>query len=135
MSMRVRRIKGRDEEMKGYYYLHMNGDLIWKPEIVAQDRGYFDSPFVEKVWFIDTTDRLQAWRFLLEALAAGARAARVSELADKWGCNILDLGEYLSRETEITPDRKTGFERLCSLWKLDWSSYGHENFLKSKESG
>jgi len=36
-----------------YYYLHENGEIIWKPAIVAEnDPEYFNSPLVKKVWEI-----------------------------------------------------------------------------------
>lgn len=40
---------------KGYYYLHTNGSIIWKPSMVTRmDPEYFDSPFVVKVWEINS---------------------------------------------------------------------------------
>jgi PDZ domain-containing secreted protein len=42
---------------KGYYYLHTNNELIFKPEIVVGDATtYFDGPFVEKYWHIKTKE-------------------------------------------------------------------------------
>lgn len=41
--------------MLGVYYLHTNGDLIWKPKIVFTNttvEEYMDSPFVVKYWII-----------------------------------------------------------------------------------
>lgn len=38
-----------------YYYLHTNGSVIYKPFIVVCD-GYFDSPFVKKVWCIKSNE-------------------------------------------------------------------------------
>ncbi len=41
--------------MLGVYYLHENGDLIWKPEICFLNttvNEYMDSPFVMKYWII-----------------------------------------------------------------------------------
>ena len=35
----------------GYYYLHTNGQIIWKAAMVVDcDPCYFDSPFVVKYW-------------------------------------------------------------------------------------
>jgi len=43
----------RDPTM-GYWYLHTNGERIYKPAIVVESGGgardYFDSPFVVKYW-------------------------------------------------------------------------------------
>ena len=41
--------------MLGAYYLHENGDLIWKPEIAFLNTSvaeYMDSPFVVKYWIM-----------------------------------------------------------------------------------
>ena len=41
--------------MLGCYYLHVNGDLIWKPKAVFSGvtiEEYFDSPFVQEYWII-----------------------------------------------------------------------------------
>ena len=41
--------------MLGAYYLHENGDLIWKPEAVFTNTSvteYMDSPFVIKYWIM-----------------------------------------------------------------------------------
>jgi len=40
---------------EGYYYLHVNGQILWKPSIlVDSDPNYFDSPYVVKYWYIDS---------------------------------------------------------------------------------
>jgi len=58
--------------MKWYYYLYVNGNLIGKnPVVVDSDSSYFDSPFVKRVWVIETEDRGDAWKLCLEALAVG----------------------------------------------------------------
>ena len=41
--------------MLGAYYLHENGDLIWKPEATCMNTSvteYMDSPFVIKYWIM-----------------------------------------------------------------------------------
>lgn len=61
----------------GYYYLHTNGDLIWKkfrPE---------SSDFVRRVWEFKP-DRARAWFIVIEALAMGANQKRIDELVEKW---------------------------------------------------
>jgi hypothetical protein len=81
-----------------YYYLHTNGDLIGKPPIVVDsDPSYFDSPFVKKVWEIDTEERMTCWTLILEALASGARVGRVRELTKKWNCDKADSVEAILR--------------------------------------
>jgi hypothetical protein len=97
--------------MRGYYYLHTETkDLIFKPEIVVQhDKSYFNSPFVEKVWQVDTSYRTDAWGMVLEALGLGASVDRVKELADKWG---MDLEDAVMAITRIQPTdlRKKGLD-------------------------
>ncbi len=81
-----------------FFYLHKNGDLIGKnPSVVMSDPKYFDSPFVKKVWHVDLSKREEAWKFLLEALALGARIERVRDLAQKWGCDLKDAFKMVVR--------------------------------------
>jgi len=84
--------------MKWIYYLHQNGDLIGKnPIAVANAASYFDSPFVKKVWWIETNERKTLWTMVLEALALGARIDRVKECAEKNKCDKADSIEMLVR--------------------------------------
>jgi len=72
-----------------YYYLHANGDLIHKYAVaVDADLSYFDSPFIKKVWKLDTESRGTAWVICVEALALGANRERIFELKEKW--NLTD---------------------------------------------
>jgi hypothetical protein len=82
--------------IQGCYYLHTNGDLIYKPhaESAADIR---ESNFARGLWFVDPADREGAWTILVESLAAGANKARVMELAEKWKCGDTDAHEYASR--------------------------------------
>ena len=68
--------------MKGYYYLHINGDLIWKPAtVVDSDPGYFDSPFIKKVWELDTENRQTLIEMLVEAKKESiTRPERIKEI-------------------------------------------------------
>jgi hypothetical protein len=87
--------------MDGYYYLHKDTkDLIYKPAIcVDSDPQYFDSPFVQKVWRFDSSDRLDAWTICVEALAMGAKRERVFELKEKWG--LTDLANDVNKVAEV----------------------------------
>ena len=81
--------------MNGCYYLHENGDLIYKSmDDVADIR---DSPFAVGLWFMDVSDRMTAWNVLVESLAAGAKTERVQALATKWGCDNRDALMYAER--------------------------------------
>ena len=105
--------------MKGYYYLHSESkDLIWKPEICVQsDCSYFDSPFVQKVWPMDTESREDLWTILLEALALGCRKNCIKELAKKWNATYLDSIEMIKRIWPDPPNdlMKKGMELFIPL--------------------
>lgn len=80
---------------KHYYYLHTNGDLIHKPYIDGgQAADFRESPFVRMFWLIDTQERYDAWRLLVEAKALGARDDRVDELVAKWRCDDEDAQTF-----------------------------------------
>jgi hypothetical protein len=110
-----------------YYYLHTNGDLIAKnPSVVDSDACYFDSPFVKKVWKINLTDRKDAWKLVLEALALGCRIDRANELAHKWNLTFEDSIEMLSHvpTEEITDLMRTGLDKfVISILKMDIENY------------
>lgn len=82
--------------IQGCYYLHTNGDLIYKPhaESAADIR---ESNFARGLWFVDPSDREGAWSILVEASAAGANSARIAELASKWRCDDADAAHYAQR--------------------------------------
>ncbi len=76
----------------GFYYLHTNGEMIYKrfePET--------DSTFVKKVWPIDSTSRLNAWKIVLEGFFYGAKVDRLKELSQKWDLTFEDSVELLKR--------------------------------------
>ncbi|WP_330983650.1 MULTISPECIES: hypothetical protein [Enterobacterales] len=79
----------------GWYYLHENGDLIYKPgsDSITDIR---DSDFARCSWSVDVTDRRAAWEMLVEASALGARESRVNELAEKWHCDDADADMFAS---------------------------------------
>jgi hypothetical protein len=87
----------------GYYYLHTNGDLIYKrfePEA--------DSPFVKHFWPFDHTNRMDAWIIVLEATALGANMDRIKELKIHWGLTLKDFCEAVHHGFESTPRRGRG---------------------------
>lgn len=95
--------------MISYYYLHENGDLINKPECPDP------SDFVKRVWKIDNTERIDAWRIVIEACYYGANESRILELCNIWNINITDLASYMKRETDITPIKANGLNKLLEL--------------------
>jgi len=82
---------------EGWYYLHTNGELIYKRELGDTAADIRDSDFARGLWPCDPSDRETAWRTLVEALAAGANKTRVLELAAKWQCDDEDAEMYAER--------------------------------------
>lgn len=84
--------------MDGYYYLHTNSDLIYKPAtVIDSDPNYFDSPFVRKFWPITLSERGDAYTLLLDAQAMGAKQKRIQELKTKWDITEEDTQVYADR--------------------------------------
>lgn len=82
----------------GYYYLHVNGELIYKVYLDGgQVADFRESDLVVAFWPVDPSDRAGAYTLLVEALAAGANRDRVMELAEKWGCLGDDAKVYAER--------------------------------------
>ncbi len=88
----------------GFYYLHSNGDMIWKRFRPEQEPG----GFVRRVWPVDRTDRCVAWIIVIEALALGAKEERIRELSDHWHLDTEDLPEFLVRYTHPTDEQRYG---------------------------
>ena len=62
----------KTEGVHNYYYLHENGQVIWKPSVVVQmDPEYFNSPFVKRVWEIRTQGDM--FRFLSDLKELGLK--------------------------------------------------------------
>jgi hypothetical protein len=115
------------EKRRWYYYLHSNGSLIGKnPLVVDGDPSYFDSPFVEKFWEIDTADRGDLWKVLLEALALGARIERIKELAGEWGATLADSVEMLKRVKPSELMRKGLEIFIDKILSMDEETYWKE---------
>ena len=97
--------------MKGFYYLHENGDLIFKKFRPEEDPG----GFVRRVWAFDTEQRFTAWVLCIEALALGATKARVDELAAKWGLTDDDALIFVERSEGQMRLSKDG-DRWCATF-------------------
>lgn len=78
----------------GWYYLHKNGQLIYKRELGDTSADIRESPFAVMMWPFDPEDRAGAWHIVVEALACGANHERVKELAEKWHCDDEDAQTY-----------------------------------------
>lgn len=79
--------------IQGWYYLHENGDLIYKsdPDSITDIR---DSDFARCSWPFDARNRKGAWELLVEAQALGADKSRINKLAERWGCNDQDANMF-----------------------------------------
>ena len=95
----------QEGEQGDFYYLHTNGNLIYKRICPEREPG----GFVVKIWELDKTNRTTAWRILTEARAIGADQSRIDDLARKWRCDDVDGQIYCERQ---------GWG-----WSLDGSSY------------
>lgn len=63
--------KKMSELRKGYYYLHTNGSTIWKPSTVTRmDPEYFNSPFVVKVWEINSKESFEKMNVEINTMKA-----------------------------------------------------------------
>lgn len=113
--------------IEGFYYLHENGSLIYKPRADAatlQDAR--ESDLVRGTWLVRKHNRMNAWSLLVEALAAGADKGRVTTLATQWACDDKDALEYAKRAgVEITLDG----DKLCA------TGPGFINLAESSEVG
>lgn len=96
--------------LEGWYYLHVNGDLIYKGATYTNVGDFRESDFVRAFWPVSPDDREQAWTLIVEALAGGARPEKVRELADKWGCTDEDAQEYAARVNVDLERRADGWE-------------------------
>lgn len=83
--------------LEGWYYLHEDGSLLYKRELGGTAADIRESDFAKGLWPVDPTDRESAWRICVEALAAGAKPARIRELAHKWRCDDRDAPTYAER--------------------------------------
>jgi hypothetical protein len=91
--------------IQGWYYQHHNGDLIYRRELGGTAADIRESDFAVGLWPFDSDDRAMAWDMLIEALAGGARADRVMQLAEKWGCDDNDAQIYAElRGVKLYPD-------------------------------
>lgn len=83
--------------IQGWYYLHTNGDLIYKRDLEGTAADIRETTFARSMWPMDTQDRAGAWQILVEASALGARPERIKELAEKWQCDDEDADIYAKR--------------------------------------
>lgn len=68
----------------GYYYLHENGSLIWKPDMPGILQDFRESDLVIRWWPFYKGDVIQAQAILKHAWRDGANTERIVELAKLW---------------------------------------------------
>lgn len=93
----------------GWYYLHVNGDLIYKRDLPGTAADIRDSDLAKTLWPFDHSDRSGAWRIVVEGLSLGANKKRVEELAKLWGCDDIDAvnySDYLKITLDVDGDSK-----------------------------
>lgn len=108
-----------EKQLDGWYYLHTNGQLLYKKEFDGTSADLRDSNFVRAIWPMRPAERVCAWRILVEALALGADKLRVLDLAKHWSCNDEDatnyadyLGFNLYRDGDMWCATKSNFVNL-----------------------
>lgn len=82
---------------EGYYYLHENKDLIYKPYDDGRIADFRESDLVRAFWPLNVADRAMAWQLLIEAAAAGAKESRINGLASLWQCDDKDAQIYAEK--------------------------------------
>ncbi|HUT88725.1 MAG TPA: hypothetical protein VMY37_04465 [Thermoguttaceae bacterium] len=98
--------------MPGYYYLHVNGDMIYKPH--GDPADFAESDFVRCWWPVDKTDRGAGWKVVLEGFALGGNEQRLVELANKFGLTYEDSIQMLGR-VHPTARMRTGMPKWIRL--------------------
>lgn len=110
----------------GYYYLHTNGEMIWKK--FEPER---DSPFVVQVWPVDLTSRANGWTIVLEGIALGANVDAIKFLMKKWSCTLEDS---FTMAYKMTPNPITakGLKMLCAeVWGMEFQDW-RTKFVSSR---
>lgn len=79
--------------IEGWYYLHENGNLIYKKDLPGMVADIRESDLAKALWSFDS-GREGAWRIVVEGLSIGANKERVEELAKLWGCDDSDADNY-----------------------------------------
>jgi hypothetical protein len=83
--------------LEGWYYLHTNGEVIFKREVGDTAADIRESDFARAMWPCDPSNREGAWNICVEALSLGAIKDRVKELSDKWQLTDEDAPIYADR--------------------------------------
>lgn len=121
-------------QITGWFYLHTNGELIYKnsPDAIIDIR---ESDLATCAWSFNN-DRRTAWGILVEALSIGVKESRINELAGKWGCTDNDALEYANAieiNLSVDGDKKTAY--LKSFTNITESPIGFgDTYLQAMAS-
>jgi hypothetical protein len=123
-----------------FYYLHRNGNILkWVPgeSDATPDPSFFASHFVIRYWELDLDNRMDAWNFVIESLACGARPEQVMKITAKWGLTKEDAVAYMSRVEEPSALQKKGLvifieEILGMTEEAFWEWYNSRKKLTVK---
>jgi hypothetical protein len=114
--------------IQGWYYLHTNGNVIYKRELGGTAADIRDSDFARSMWPFDPSDRECVWRICIEALALGADAERVHDLAELWHCDNDDAAVYARRvgcELAMDGDQFCATDRHHVDLQVSPAGFGH----------
>ncbi|SPA17212.1 hypothetical protein [Cupriavidus taiwanensis] len=106
----------RAPHVDGFFYLHREGDLLFKRNLPHVEDDLRRAEFVLAFWPVDWHNRETQWRMLIEAMAGGAQHERVMELARHWLLTNDDAQEYARRiSVELDYYEPGGLWRACCL--------------------
>ncbi len=91
-----------------YYYLHRNGELVYKNSVAFSDQDFEESSFVQFYWVVNLDRRSDLYNVLLTAKQMGAKESSIQIMIDKNGvtdedCKIFcnSIGIQFSNENGI----------------------------------
>ena len=61
--------------LEGWYYMHENGEMIYKRELGGTAADIRESTFAKMPWPFDPDDRAGAWHIVVDGLACGQTRA------------------------------------------------------------
>lgn len=94
----------------GFFYLHTNGELIYKPEAtISRRQDLEESDFVVQYWPVASNHRTSLWTCLIEAAARGANQSCI---------------DHMKKTHDITNEDAAGFARA-----LDFKLVGNGRFF------
>lgn len=114
------------EIKRGYFYLHTNRELIYKPDIDGRLKEDLDSSdLVTAYWPVASDDRESLWTCLVEAAARGANPEKIEFMVKTHGMDSADAVMYAER---------IGFKLAGSDVRKLWAAFS-SNFVDQRHSG